>query len=126
MIDDRIYERAATKTAKEEQENEEAEGEFRKKKHLAFLDLLLEAYDNEEISREGVREEVDTFTFEVSKKMMMNVMMMTTTITIRNMYLFPRKCYKYPALVAITAIIQMLRSLEASVLVSMLIFVPLP
>ena len=37
----------------------------KKKRRLAFLDILLESYDAGDISGEGVREEVDTFMFEV-------------------------------------------------------------
>ncbi len=36
------------------------------RKRQAFLDILLDEYDKGNISREGVREEVDTFMFEVS------------------------------------------------------------
>ena len=39
------------------------------RKRKAFLDVLLDEYDKGNISREGVREEVDTFMFEVGLKL---------------------------------------------------------
>ena len=68
MIDEQIAERAATKRSVGEQ-GQQNNSEFQtKRKRLAFLDTLLEAYEDGEISRGGVREEVDTFMFEVSKR----------------------------------------------------------
>ena len=66
MIDEQIAERAATKRSIGEQgQHNNSECPLTKRKRLAFLDTLLEAYEDGEISREGVREEVDTFMFEV-------------------------------------------------------------
>ena len=69
MIDEQIAERAATKRSVGEQgQQNNIECQLTKRKRLAFLDTLLEAYEEGEISRGGVREEVDTFMFEVSKR----------------------------------------------------------
>ena len=57
--------KSKTQEEKEKEEVDEDDGLYKRKKRLAFLDLLLESYDTGDISREGVREEVDTFMFEV-------------------------------------------------------------
>ncbi|XP_073233765.1 cytochrome P450 4C1-like isoform X2 [Porites lutea] len=65
VIDEQIAERAAKKLSNGGKKNEDDDqSELTSKRRLAFLDALLEAYENGEISREGVREEVDTFMFE--------------------------------------------------------------
>ncbi|EDO31776.1 predicted protein [Nematostella vectensis] len=64
VITERIQERLYS--PKEQDETEESD-EFtgrRKRRLVAFLDMLLNAYDAGEIDVEGVREEVDIFMFE--------------------------------------------------------------
>ena len=68
MISDRIKQRELQET-EESRDSNSVEGivplHFQGKRK-AFLDILLDDYDRGNITKEGVREEVDTFMFEVS------------------------------------------------------------
>ena len=45
---------------------QKCDGEQREKKRRAFIDILLDCYEQGEIDIDGLREEVDTFMFEVN------------------------------------------------------------
>ena len=65
MIDDRIEQRKEQKFANGNNSEPTAIYSSSNRRIRAFLDLLLEEYDQGNITKEGVREEVDTFMFEV-------------------------------------------------------------
>ena len=68
VIDDRIQQRKEYKFANGSTSKPTAFYSSSNRRIRAFLDLLLEEYDQGNITKEGVREEVDTFMFEVSKR----------------------------------------------------------
>ena len=70
MINEQIAEREATKRSIGEQGQQNNSECQTKGKRLAFFDTLLEAYEDGEISREGVREEVDQSCLRSAKKIM--------------------------------------------------------
>ena len=58
VIEERLAERKTVQTR--------STSDRPKKRLLAFLDLLIDAYEDGKISKEGVKEEVDTFMFGAS------------------------------------------------------------
>ena len=66
VIDDRIQQRRELKFSNGNTSGDTAIYSSSNRRIWAFLDLLLEEYDKGNITKEGVREEVDTFMFEVA------------------------------------------------------------
>lgn len=67
VIRKRRIERERERLNSNKNEEDTKDGDFiSTKKRLAMLDLLLSAEENGTIDEEGIREEVDTFMFEVS------------------------------------------------------------
>jgi cytochrome P450 family 4 len=60
-----IRERRSTRNKDDNMDVDHIEDDISSKKRMAMLDLLLKAESNGEIDENGIREEVDTFTFEV-------------------------------------------------------------
>ena len=54
------------------------------RKRLAFLDMLIDSVESGDIDIEGLREEVDTFMFEVSRNI---IMLSTKHVYIQNLTL---------------------------------------
>jgi hypothetical protein len=65
VIDDRIEQRKGEQCTDGRSANVGSIYSSSNRRIRAFLDMLLEEFDQENISKEGVREEVDTFMFEV-------------------------------------------------------------
>lgn len=63
-----ILDRKASRAQNKTEEVSTADAEFGTKKRLAMLDLLLEAEAKGEIDITGIRDEVNTFMFEVSER----------------------------------------------------------
>ena len=59
MIKDKIKAKKEEKDLKDDKE--------KPKKRLAFLDILIDSVESGEIDIDGLREEVDTFMFEVGR-----------------------------------------------------------